>query len=349
MTPKILVTRRLPEKAFELLKPHCEIDYYDRETAIPRRELLKRVAGKEGLLCLLTEKVDAELLSRAPGLKAVSTVSVGFDHVDLAACSKRGIVVTHTPGVLTETTADFAWALLLSCARRVVEGDRFLRAGRYKSWGLTMLLGSDVHGKTLGIVGFGRIGRAVARRAAGFGMRVLYYDSKENAGTPCSKVSPHSPTRCAALPELLKRSDFVTLHAALEAGAEHLIGEKELSLMKPGSFLINTARGPLVDEKALVRALKSGRLGGAGLDVYEREPRLAPGLAKLPNAVLAPHIASASVETRTKMAALAAEGLLDVLVYHRRPAHIAGMTELRGHLAARCPRNSRTRHSPSSP
>ncbi len=319
MTPKILITRRLPEKAFELLKPHCEIDYYDRETAIPRRELLKRVAGKEGLLCLLTEKVDPELLSRAPGLKAVSTVSVGFDHVDLGACSERGIVVTHTPGVLTETTADFAWALLLSCARRVVEGDRFLRAGRYKAWGLTMLLGSDVHGKTLGIVGFGRIGRAVARRAKGFGMNILYYDHRRLDAV----AERESGASFASFPDLLRRSDFVTLHAALEAGGAHLIGEKELSIMKPGSFLINTARGPLVDEKALVRALQSGRLGGAGLDVYEKEPRLAPGLSKLPNAVLAPHIASASVETRTKMAALAAEGLLDVLVYHRRPAHVA--------------------------
>ena len=319
MTPKILITRRLPEKAFELLKPHCEIDYYDRETTIPRRELLKRVAGKEGLLCLLTEQVDPELLSRAPGLKAVSTVSVGFDHVDLGACSERGIVVTHTPGVLTETTADFAWALLPSCARRVVEGDRFLRAGRYKAWGLTMLLGSDVHGKTLGIVGFGRIGRAVARRAKGFGMNILYYDHRRLDAV----VERESGASFASFPDLLRRSDFVTLHAALEAGGAHLIGEKELSIMKPGSFLINTARGPLVDEKALVRALQSGRLGGAGLDVYEKEPRLAPGLSKLPNAVLAPHIASASVETRTKMAVLAAEGLLDVLVYHRRPAHVA--------------------------
>ena len=319
---KILVTRRLPEKAFELLKPHCEIDYYDREIAIPRRELLKRVAGKDGLLCLLTEKVDPELLSRAPGLKAVSTVSVGFDHVDLGACSERGIVVTHTPGVLTETTADFAWALLLSCARRVVEGDRFLRAGRYKAWGLTMLLGSDVHGKTLGIVGFGRIGQAVARRAKGFGMNILYYDHHRLDGG----AERESGVSYAPLPDLLRRSDFVTLHASLDMSGEHLIGEEELSLMKPGSFLINTARGSLVDEKALVRALKSGRLGGAGLDVYEKEPRLAPGLSKLPNAVLAPHIASASVETRTKMAVLAAEGLLDVLVYRRRPAHVAGIT-----------------------
>ncbi len=316
---KILVTRRLPEKAFALLKSHFEIDCYDSEEAMPREELLKRVADKDGLLCLLTEKVDAELLSRAPGLKAVATISVGFDHIDLKACSDRGIAVTHTPGVLTETTADFAWALLLACARRVVEGDRFLRTGRYKAWGLTLLLGADVHGKALGIVGFGRIGQAVARRASGFGMRVLYHDSKRaEAG-----VEAALGVRSVNLPELLRRSDFVTLHASLGLGSAHLIGEKEIALMKPGAFLINTARGPLVDEAALVKALKEGRLAGAGLDVYEKEPELAPGLAELSNVVLAPHMASASVETRTRMASLAAEGLLDVLIHGRRPAHMA--------------------------
>jgi len=317
--PKILITRRIPEEALRLLVPHFEVAHYDKPTAIPRRLLLSKIRDKEGLLCLLTDKVDRELLDMAPGLKAVSTYSVGFDHIDLAACAERRIAVTNTPGVLTETVADFTWALILAVARRVVEGDRFMRAGRYKGWDPLMLLGTDVHGKTLGIVGFGRIGQAVARRALGFGMRVLYYDTQRIF----PEVERQFGARFADFKELLRQSDFVSLHTVLDAGTLHLIDEEALALMKPSACLINTARGPIVDERALAAALRSGRIRGAALDVYEREPSAVPGLGRLSNVVMAPHIASASEETRTRMGVMAAEGLLDVLVRRRRPEHAA--------------------------
>lgn len=306
----MLVTRRLPREALELLRARCRVELHDSASVMPRARLLSRVRGKDGLLCLLTEKVDAELLCRAPRLRAVATCSVGYDHVDLGACRSRGVAVTHTPDALTETVADFAWALLLAAARRVVEADAFLRAGRYRAWDPLLLLGADVHGKTLGVVGFGRIGRAVARRAAGFSMRVLYHDPRKVPGSSARRVT---------LDRLLRESDFVSLHCSLKPGARHLIDARALGRMKRSAFLINTSRGPVVDEAALVKALKSGRLAGAALDVYEREPRVAPGLSSLPNVVLAPHIASASRETRTKMALMAARGLLDSLAGRRSP------------------------------
>lgn len=315
--PKILITRRIPQKALGLLQPHFDIDHYDKPTAIPRRLLFRKIKDKEGLLCILTEKVDRELLTSAPRLKAVSTYSVGFDHIDVSACTERGVAVTNTPGVLTETTADFTWALLMAAARRVCEGDRIMRRGLYKCWDPLMLLGGDVHGKTLGIIGLGRIGQAVARRARGFGMRLLYNDSRRID----SMAEEELGAEFVALEDLLKRSDFVTLHTVLDAGTRHLINDKTLALMKPSAYLINAARGPIVDEKALVRALRSRRIAGAGLDVYEWEPKTAPGLARLDNVVLAPHLASASLETRTKMGVMAAEGLVDALGRRRRPAY----------------------------
>ena len=297
--------------------PHFEVDQFDKHTAIPRRLLLKKIRDKDGLLCILTEKVDQELLDAAPRLKAVATYSVGFDHIDVKACSARQVAVTNTPGVLTETTADFTWALLLACARRVAEGDKFMRAGKYKAWDPMMLLGTDVYGKTLGIVGFGRIGQAVARRAAGFGMRVLYYDTQ--------RIFPEVEKQFGAeyreLNDLLRESDFVTLHCVLDRATHHLIDEKAFALMRRSAYLVNAARGPIVDEKALVKALKSGRIRGAALDVYELEPKMAAGLAKLPNAVLAPHLACASLETRTKMGLMAAQGLIDVLALRKMPRH----------------------------
>lgn len=317
--PSLLITRRIPQEALALLEPHFNITHYNKPTAIPRKLLLKSIMDKDGLLCLLTDKVNPELLARAPRLKAVSTYSVGFDHIDIKACTERGVAVTNTPGVLTETTADFTWTLLLAAARRVVEGDKMMRAGKYKGWDPLMLLGTDVYGKTLGIVGFGRIGQAVARRARGFGMKIVYYDTQRLF----PEVEKQFEAGYVELPELLRQSDFVTLHTVLDAGTFHLIDDKAFALMKKSAYLINAARGPIVDEKALVRALKSGRIRGAGLDVYELEPKTAPGLSKLPNVVLAPHLASASLETRTKMGIMAAEGVLDVLVHRRKPAYCA--------------------------
>jgi glyoxylate reductase len=312
--PKVLVTRQVPASCLDLLKPHFDVEHHDKDKAIPRAKLLKSVADKEGLLCVLTDKVDPELLAKAPKLKHVSTFSVGYDHIDVPACKARGVSVTNTPGVLTESTADFTWALLMSAARRVVEGDAYMRGGKYEGWDPLMILGTDVFGKTLGVVGFGRIGQAVAKRATGFSMKILYYDAR--------RATPEQEKAVGAefvpLDDLLRRSDFVTLHTVLDASTKHLIGERALDLMKDSAYLINAARGPIVDEKALVKALKAGRIRGAGLDVYENEPKMAPGLASCRNAVIAPHLASASLETRTKMGEMAAQGLIDGLVKNVR-------------------------------
>jgi glyoxylate reductase len=272
--------------------------------------LLKRAADKDGLLCLLTDKIDPELLAAAPALKAVSTFSVGYDHVDVPACRARGVAVTNTPGVLTESTADFTWALLMAAARRVVEGDAYMRGGKYKGWDPLMILGVDVFGKTLGLIGFGRIGQAVAKRAGGFSMRVRYYDTRRAAPETEKALN----ATFVPLDELLRESDFVSVHTVLDAGTRHLIDGRAFELMKTSACLINAARGPIVDEKALVRALKTRRIAGAGLDVYEWEPKMAPGLSSCRNAVLAPHLASATLETRVKMGAMAAEGLIDGLI-----------------------------------
>ncbi|MBI2789323.1 MAG: D-glycerate dehydrogenase [Elusimicrobia bacterium] len=312
--PRVLVTRRVPRECLELLKKHFDVEHYDRGTAIPRRRLLKSVRDKDGLLCLLTDRIDAELLAAAPRLKAVSTFSVGYDHIDVPACKARGINVTNTPGVLTESTADFTWALLMAAARRVVEGDAFMRGGKFKGWDPLMLLGGDVHGKTLGIIGFGRIGQAVAKRAGGFSMRVLYYDTRRAA----PEAEKALGARFAPLKELLRESDFVSVHTVLDESTRHLLDGKAFRLMKRSAYLINAARGPILDEKALVRALKSERIRGAGLDVYEREPRTMPGLASCRNAVLAPHLASATVETRRRMGVMAASGLVDALICKAR-------------------------------
>ncbi|HVE14822.1 MAG TPA: D-glycerate dehydrogenase [Elusimicrobiota bacterium] len=314
MKPKILISRVIPEPAVELLRRHCEVDYNSGDRPLGRAGLVRRLKGKRGLVCLLTDDIDDAVLA-SPGLEMAANVAVGFNNVDVAAATRRGVLISNTPGVLTETTADFAWTLLLAAARRVGEAERFLRAGKYKGWGILMLLGVDVHGKTLGLVGLGRIGQAVARRARGFGMRLLYTD--------LSRATPEAEKEAGAefvpLERLLKDSDFVSLHVPLLESTRHMIGERQFAMMKPTAVLVNTSRGPVVDEAALVRALKARRIAGAGLDVYEREPKLSPGLAKLENAVLAPHIASATVETRTKMAMMAAENLLAGLNGQRPP------------------------------
>jgi glyoxylate reductase len=316
--PKVLVARRVPQECLDILKSRCEIEHYNKGTAIPRPLLLRKLKDKDGLLCILTDRVNDELLRAAPRLRAVSTFSVGYDHIDVAACKARGVAVTNTPGVLTESTADFTWALLTATARRVVEGDAFMRGGKYLGWDPLMLLGGDITGKTLGIVGFGRIGQAVAQRARGFAMRVLYYDARRAS----SEVEAALGANFVSMDELLRESDFVTLHTVLDESTRHLIDAAALSKMKRSAYLINAARGPIVDEKALVAALKKGVIRGAGLDVYEWEPKMAPGLASCKNAVLAPHLASASLETRIKMGVMSAQGLVDSLAGVRSPYRV---------------------------
>ena len=301
--PKILCTHPLFDATRQLLNDRFEVEYWPRSPRILRGELLARVADKEGLICLLSEKVDEDLLAHAPRLKVAATVSVGFDHIDVAACTRHGVIATNTPGVLDETTADFAWVLIFAVARRLLEASEMAQSNLWEGWGLDQLCGMDVWGKTLGIVGFGRIGRAVARRAAGFRMKILYTDAVRVG----EETERELGAEYASLERLLGESNFVTLHVPLVPATHHLISTAQLARMKPTAFLINTSRGPVVDEQALVRALDERIIAGAALDVYENEPKIHPGLLGRKNAVLTPHIASASVETRTRMASMAAE------------------------------------------
>jgi len=317
MSQKILVTGNLPAEVMDPLRKKYEVEAHAEDRPMERQQLLSRIGDRDGLLCMITDAVDEELLGRAPRLKMIANMGVGYNHIDIAAATRRGIPVSNTPGVLTDATADLAFTLILAVARRVVEGDRRVREGKFKLWAPFLFLGREVSGKTLGIVGFGRIGRAVARRAAGFGMRVLYH----NRSRLDQAEERDLGVEYAEQDELLRTSDFVSLHVPLSDETRHLLGRRELGLMKPTSYLINTSRGPVVDEAALVEALRDRRIEGAGLDVYENEPMLTPGLAALDNAVLLPHVGSATVETRAKMARMAAENLLSAL-RGERPAHV---------------------------
>jgi len=307
--PAILISCLLPDEAVEAARQRARVDVHGSDTPLPRAELMARLKHAEGLVCLITDIIDDDVLASCPELRVVANVAVGFNNVDVAAATRHGVVVTNTPDVLTETTADFAWALLMATARRVVEADRYVRTGKFKQWQYMVLLGGDVHGKTLGIIGFGRIGRAVARRALGFGMRVLYQDAV------AADQATESTLKAARmdLPTLLRESDFVTIHTPLLAETRHLIDAGALAAMKKTAYLVNASRGPVVDEAALAEALREGRISGAGLDVFEDEPRVHPGLLGLDNVVLAPHIGSGSHETRLRMASLAVENCLAVL------------------------------------
>ncbi len=313
--PRIAVTRLLPGKALERLRAAGEVAVHEADRAPTREELRALVAQAEGLLCLITEQIDGALFDMAPRLRVVSNYAVGFNNVDVAEATRRGILVTNTPDVLTEATADFTWALILAAARRLGEGERLVRSGTWQGWGPMQLLGLDVYGKTLGIVGLGRIGQAVARRAAGFGMPILHHTHRPV--DPAVEQELHA--RPTALDDLLRASDIVSLHVPYTPATHHLIDAARLRLMKPSAILVNTARGPVVDEAALAVALRDGVIAAAGLDVFEREPELAPGLIERPNAVLAPHLGSATVEARTAMADLAAENLLAGLAGRRPP------------------------------
>jgi glyoxylate reductase len=313
---QILASGRLPDTVRERLMAHHEVTVNLNDAPMERADLLDQIAGKSGLLCMITDRVDERLLARAPDLKMVANCGVGYDNIDVAACSRRGILVSNTPGVLTEATAELTWALLLAISRNVVSGDAYTRAGKFRFWAPLHFLGSEVSGKTLGIIGMGRIGRAVARRAAGFSMPVVYHN---RSPLPTEQVADFKG-EAVSLETLLERADYVSLHVPLTTETRHLINKAALERMKPTAFLINTARGPIVDEAALVTVLRSGGIKGAALDVYEGEPALAPGLAELGNVVLLPHMGSATWETRTRMTALAAENLLAGLAGERPPS-----------------------------
>jgi glyoxylate reductase len=308
-TPRIYVTRPLPEPAARLLRDApVEVRGWDREdTPVPRDVLLREVVDADGIICLITEKIDPEAVERMAHCRVIAQVAVGYDNIDVAAATRKGIFVANTPGVLTETTADMAWAILMATARRVVEGDKFTRSGRWKTWEIMAFTGQDVYGATLGIVGMGRIGLAIARRAAGFSMRVLY----SNRSRLLEAQERAAGARYAPFDELLRESDFVVVSAALTPETRHLIGERELGLMKRTAVLVNVARGPIVDQRALYRALVDNKIWAAGLDVFETEPvPMDEPLLKLDNVVMPPHLGSASVATRIKMAATAAENCL---------------------------------------
>lgn len=308
--PQVFVTRRIPEEGINVVMQFCETEVSDFDGVLPRDILLERVKDKDGILCLLTDTIDKEVMDAAgSNLRVISNYAVGFNNIDVEEATRRGIMVTNTPGVLTETTADLAWALLMSIARRIVEADKFVRAGKFRGWEPLLLLGTDVYSATLGIIGFGRIGQAMARRASGFRMKVIYHDLQR---VPL-QVEEELRASYRTLPELLSEADFVTIHVPLTPQTHHLIGEKELKMMKKEAYLINTARGPIVDEKALVLALREGWIRGVALDVFEKEPEVEPELLKLDNVVLAPHIGSATHATRTKMAIMAAGNLVKAL------------------------------------
>jgi glyoxylate reductase len=308
--PPVLVTRRLPAQALDRIAARCEMTLYDGQGAMPRDQLLAEVAGKAGAVTLLTDRVDDEFLDAAGAqLRIVANYAVGFDNIDVDACTRRGVLASNTPEVLTETTADTAFALMMAAGRRIAEGDRFLRSRTPWIWAPLMMLGQDLHHKALGIVGFGRIGQALARRGRGFGMRILYSDLYR----PPREIEQELGAEHRELDDLLRESDFVSLHTNLSPATRHLINAERLGIMKPTAVLVNTSRGPVIDEEALAHALKQGQIFAAGLDVFEREPDVHPDLLTCENAVLIPHLGSATVQTRLAMANLAADNLFAAL------------------------------------
>ena len=306
---RIFVADEIPEIGLEKLKAKFDVTVGGGEEILSRAELMDKISDVDAIVSTVNEPLDKDVIDAGKQLKIIACMAVGYNNVDVEYATQKGIMVTNTPGVLTDTTADLTWSLLMAISRRVVEGDSFIRAGKYKKWRPKMLLGSDICGKTIGIIGFGRIGQQVAKRASGFDMKILYYD--------VVPISPeiekeYNATR-VEVDTLLKESDYVTLHTLLTKETRHLINEKRLSLMKSSAYLINASRGPVVDEEALVKALQKKQIAGAALDVYENEPKLTPGLAELANVVLLPHLGSATLETRNKMAEMAADNAIAAL------------------------------------
>lgn len=318
MKEKVLVTRSIPEKGMQVLGGKAyEIVVHEEKRPMAREEMEGKIGDVDGMITMLYDRVDGALLDRAPRLKVVANLAVGTDNIDITACTARGVAVTNTPGVLTDATADLAFALILAAARQVVAADRYIREGRFNAWDPLLFVGADLKGKKLGIIGMGRIGRAVAKRALGFGMKIIYYSRTELSGELNEKYG----VTYLPLEDVIREADFLSLHLPYTTQTHHLINRERLAMMKPGSFLINTARGAHVDEAALVEHLKAGKIAGAGLDVYEREPQLEAGLAELENVVLLPHLGSATEGTRSAMAVMAAQSVCDVLE-GRRPENL---------------------------
>jgi glyoxylate reductase len=326
--PKVLVTRLLPEKPLDVLREQCAVDLYDKHDPMPRELLIDKVGKVDAVICLLTDGMDRGVIEKAYSVRAICDVSVGYNNVDIAAARERSIWVTHTPDVLTDATANLTWALILGITRRVAEGDRLIRRGGWTGFRFDFLLGSDLAGKRLGIIGLGRIGQAVARRALAFGMEIAYLPSSRKRRRGVSRFE--GGLRATPLPfdELMRTSDVIALHCPLTPETHHIIDERALSLMKPGAYLINVARGPVVDEAALAKALRERRIAGAGLDVFENEPTVHKDLLDLENVVLLPHIGSATVETRTAMAQLAVDNCLAILNGKRPLTPIPELTDL---------------------
>jgi glyoxylate reductase len=312
--PKVYVTRAIPKEGIELLEKHCDVEVNREDRPLTREELLKNVRGRDGVVSLLTDRIDSEVYETARGIRGFANYAVGFDNIDVGEATRRKIPVSNTPGVLTDATAEMAWALLFSVSRRVVESDRLIRSGNWKGWGPLQFIGGDVAGKTLGIVGAGRIGTAMALKSKGFAMKVIYSDEFTNA-----TIEEELGARRVPLSELLGESDFISIHVPLMAETRHLFNADIFKKMKRTAYLINTSRGPVVNEAELVEALKNRVIAGAGLDVYEFEPEIAAGLADLDNVVITPHTASATVSSRTNMALKAAENLLAMLKGERPP------------------------------
>lgn len=307
--PRVLVTREVFDETLAYLNEHCDVESNQDDVALAPDALAQRLADKQGVVCSLTDRIDAALLERAPKLKVVANIAVGYNNIDVPACTARGIMATNTPGVLDDSTADLAWTLMLGAARRITEVERYVRQGDWKGWRLKQWLGTDVHHATLGIVGMGRIGQAIARRAAGFDMRVLYHNRKRVA----EDIERRLNASRVSLDELLRQSDFVVLQVPYSTETHHMIGAAELAKMKPTAILINSTRGGVVDDAALIDALKKGTIRAAGLDVFENEPKLNPGFLELDNVVLAPHVGSSTEATRRAMAMTAAKNAVAAL------------------------------------
>jgi len=311
---KIFVTRKIPEPGLELLRKEHEIQVYPYDRVPTKKEIIIGVKGKDGLLCLLSDRIDFDVINAEPNLKMIANYAVGYDNIDIKTATKKKIPVSNTPGALTDATAEMAWALIFSVARHIVKADKFTRAGKFKGWGPMLMLGQGITNKTLGIVGVGRIGEAFALKSKGFNMKIIYVDERIN-----STIEKELGAKKVELSYLLNQSDIISLHVPLTKETHHLIGEKELKSMKKGSILINTSRGPVVDERALIKALREKWIFGAGLDVYEHEPRISKNLKKLENVVLQPHSASATFESRTNMALMAAKNMLAGLKGEKPP------------------------------
>lgn len=320
----IFITRQIPEAGLQILRKNFKnVIVNTKDRNLTHDELVKNVRGVDALLCLLNDKIDAEVIKNMDKCKVISNYAVGFNNIDIVEATKRGIVVTNTPGVLTDATADLTWALILAVTRRIIEADKFVRKKKFKGWAPMLLLGTELAGKTLGIIGAGRIGTAVGLRAKGFKMKVLYFNTNRN-----ETLEEEVGAKKVSLDTLLKNSDIITIHVPLTPKTRHLIGEREIKLMKKTAYLINTSRGEVVDEKALIKALKNKRIAGAGLDVFEQEPFVPDELLKLENVVLTPHIGSATFEARTKMAIVAAENIVKVLT-GKIPANVVNAEVLK--------------------